>query len=91
MKILVPILKIAVICWLIYKSLFNAFLFLIAGMWIIPVLLLTLFVYLCKSLVTESITLNNRYKSFKHFDCREKLSRFKIPAKISKRFSSETV
>lgn len=91
MKILIPILKIAVICLLIYKSLFNAFLFLVAGMWIIPFLLLILFAYLCKSLVTQSIALNKYYKSFKHFDGQGKLFKFKKSAKISKQYSTETV
>ncbi len=91
MKFLFSVAKTAVICLLIYKSLFNAFLFLVSGMWIITVLLLILFAYLCKSLFAESIKLSDFYKSFKRFDWKEKLPKLKFGVKTSKRFSSETI
>ncbi|MVN22601.1 hypothetical protein [Mucilaginibacter arboris] len=96
MKNLFSILKTVVICFLIYKSLFYAFLFLVSGMWIITVLLLILFAYLCTSLFTEGIRINNYLKSFKqqqsfkHIDWKEKFSKPNLISKISKRFSSET-
>ncbi|RYY06025.1 MAG: hypothetical protein EOP43_07470 [Sphingobacteriaceae bacterium] len=91
MKILFAIIKTAVICILIYKSLFYAFLFVVSGLWIVTALLLILFAYLCKSLLTEFLVLNNFYKSFKHFEWREKLPKIKFKTKISKRFFPETV
>lgn len=91
MKFLFSVAKTATVCFLIYKSLFNAFLFLVAGMWIIPVLLLILFAYLCKSLFSECVKLNSFYKNFKRFNWKEKLQKLKFGVKTSKRFSSETV
>jgi hypothetical protein len=96
MKNVFSLIKTVVICFLIYKSLFYSFLFLVAGMWIITVLLLILFGYLCKSLFTEAIRINIYLKSFKqtvsfkHFDWKEKLSKIKSATKNSKSFSSET-
>jgi hypothetical protein len=96
MKNLLSVAKTAVICFLIYKSLFYSFLFLVSGMWIITVLLLILFGYLCSSLFKEAIRLNQfyksfkQYKSYKHFAWREKLPRVEVRTEISKRYSSET-
>ncbi len=90
MKTLFAAVKTAVICILIYKSLFYAFLFIVSGMWIITALLLILFAYLSKSLFAEVVVLNNSYKSFKHSDWKLKLPKLKFRIKISKRFSSET-
>ena len=96
MKNLLPVAKTAVICFLLYKSLFYAFLFLVSGMWIITVLLLILFGYLCSSLFKEAVKLTQiyksfkRYKSYKHFAWREKLPRLQVRSKISKQYSSET-
>ena len=96
MKNIFSVIKTAVICFLIYKSLFYSFLFLVSGMWIITVLLLTLFAYLCKSLFTEVVQLNIYFKSFKqpqsfkHFDWKEKFAKLKPAAKAGKHFSSET-
>jgi hypothetical protein len=90
MKTLFAILKTAVICFLIYKSLFYAFLFIVSGMWIITALLLILFAYLSKSLFVQALVLQNAYKSFKHFNWKEKLPKINLRTKISKRFSSET-
>ncbi len=91
MKITFSILKLAVISFLIYKSLFNSFLFLIAGMWIIPFLLLTLFVYLCKSFWAEANILAKYYKSFPQFSLKYKLLKTNLIQKPSKIYSSETV
>ena len=96
MKNLLPVAKTAVICFLLYKSLFYAFLFLVSGMWIITVLLLILFGYLCSSLFKEAVKLTQLYKSFKqyksykHFAWREKLPRLQVRSKISKQYFSET-
>lgn len=97
MKNLLSVAKTAVICFLLYKSLFYSFLFLVSGMWIITVLLLILFGYLCKSLLAEAMALNNFYKSFKqyhsfkHLYWKDKLPKLHLRSKISKRYSSETV
>lgn len=90
MKNLFCILKSAVVCFLIYKSLFYAFLFLIAGMWLVTTLLIILCGYLCKTLFTDVVKLNIIYKSFQHFDWKEKLIRIKPAPKLTKQFSSET-
>ncbi len=90
MKNLFSIIKTAVICFLIYKSLFYSVLFLVSGMWIITVLLLILFAYLCKSLFAEVVKLNAFYKSFPQSEWQKKLFKLKPAFKISKRFSSET-
>jgi len=91
MKNLFSLAKTAVICFLIYKSLFYSFLFLVSGLWIITVLLLILFAYLCKSLIAEAISLRKFYKNYQHTNLREKFSKVNFKTKTSKRFSSETV
>ncbi|MGI4728403.1 MAG: hypothetical protein ACRYGB_07515 [Janthinobacterium lividum] len=91
MKIVYSTLKIAVISFLIYKCLFNSFLFLIAGMWIIPFLLLILFAYLCKSFLGEASIIARYFKSFPQSGWKEKLFKFSFKSKISKRLTSETV
>ncbi len=91
MKMLFSVLKTAVICFLIYKSLFYSFLFLVSGMWIITVLLLILFAYLSKSLFAEAVILKNFYKNYPHINLKKKFSKVNFKPKTSKRFSSETV
>lgn len=96
MKILFSVAKTAVICFLLYKSLFYAFLFLVSGMWIITVLLLILFSYLCISLIAQTVRMINFYKNFKqhksytHLDWKERLHKIRFRTKISKHYSSET-
>ncbi len=96
MKNLFSVAKTAIICFLIYKSLFYSFLFLVSGMWIITVLLLILFAYLSSSLFKEAVELNNFYKSFKqhksykHLDWKERLHKIRFRTKISKHYSQET-
>ncbi len=91
MKIAFSILKIAVICFLIYKCLFNSFLFLIAGMWIIPFLLLILFVYLCKSFLAEAGLIARHFKSFPQLNLKDKLPKLNFKNKFAKHFTSETI
>ena len=93
MKILFSLAKTAVICFLLYKSLFYAFLFLVSGMWIITVLLLILFGYLCSNLFKEALRLNQfyknftQYKSYKHLALKVKLPKLQIRTKVSKQYS----
>lgn len=90
MKNLFCIVKTAVICFLIYKSLFYSFLFLVSGMWLVTTLLIILCGYLCKTLFVDALRLTDIYKSFQHFDWKEKFTRFKPVPKLNKQFSSET-
>ena len=90
MKITFSILKLAVISFLIYSCLFNSFLFLIAGLWIIPFLLLILFAYLCKSFLGEAILIMRYFKSFPQFDLKFKFPKINLVHRFGKRFTSET-